>query len=166
MENHNVSRRRFIAKSSLGLGAGLVGVSCTPGQSGGEIKKLPGEIRVASVDLRGLWPEKTRESRIKRMLERMDEVVGIKPDIICLPELFDSSWVEEQPPIAEIAEEEQTPGPITSRLATFAKSNNCYVVVPLITKKDNVFFQHEHNTRSQRGNRGGISQNASYQNRN
>ena len=144
----NVSRRNFIKKSSLGLGAGMVGVSTvsagTTAQSGwhdvNETKKLPREIRVASVDLKGLWPDTTRESRIKRMLQRMEEVTGMKPDLVCLPELFDTSWVEEKKPLDELAEDEKVPGPVTSRIAAFAKKNNCYVACPLFTKKDGHFY--------------------------
>src|SRR5258705_10095899 len=131
------SRRNFIKNSSLGLGVGIVGASIpstitadpfTKTGRAGENKKLPGQVCVASVDLKGLWPDTTRESRIKRILERMEEVTGMKPDIVCLPELFDTSWVEEEKPLGELAEDEKIPGPVTSRIAAFAKKNNCYVV--------------------------------------
>src|SRR5207249_1563675 len=124
----NVSRRNFLKNSSLGLGAGVVGVSIpstiaanrsTRTNNGSEKKRLPREVCVASVDLKGLWPDTTRESRIKRILERMEEVTGMKPDIICLPELFDTSWVEEEKPLSELAEYEKVPGPVTSRIADF-----------------------------------------------
>ncbi|MEP7110877.1 MAG: carbon-nitrogen hydrolase family protein [Ferruginibacter sp.] len=139
----NDSRRNFIKQSSLGLGAGLVGISnpFSMGRHKNEHnEKLHREICVASVDLKGLWPEKTRELRIKRMLERMEEVVGMKPDLICLPELFDTSWVEEERPLSELAEDEKVPGPVTGRIAAFARKNNCYVVCPLFTKKDGNFY--------------------------
>src|SRR3954447_24136029 len=90
----NSSRRNFLRNSSLALGLGVGGVSVPaisnanplPGTNNG--KKLPSEVCVASVDLKELWPDTTRESRIKRILARMEEVVQIKPDIVCLPELF------------------------------------------------------------------------------
>ncbi len=145
----NASRRNFIKNSSLGLGAGIVGVSipsistANPSTRTDDInknKKLPREVCVASIDLKGLWPETTRELRIKRILERMEEVTGLKPDLICLPELFDTSWVEEEKPLSDLAEDEKVPGPVTSRIAAFAKKNNCYVVCPLFTKKDGNFY--------------------------
>jgi hypothetical protein len=88
-----------------------------------ETKKLPREIRVASVDLKGLWPDTTRESRIKRILERMEEVAGMKPDLLCLPELFDTSWVEEEKPLTELAEDEKIPGPGDKQDISFCKEN-------------------------------------------
>jgi|RhiMethySRZTD1v2_1073278.scaffolds.fasta_scaffold02054_12 Predicted amidohydrolase len=144
----NVSRRNFIRQSSLGLsasslgfGAGIVSSSVvsTIDDVHGD-KKLPREICVASVDLKGLWPETRRELRIKRILERMDEVTGMKPDLVCLPELFDTSWVEEEIPLNKLAEDEKIPGQVTTRIAAFAKKNNCYVVCPLFTKKDGNFY--------------------------
>src|SRR5687768_7238481 len=135
----NVSRRNFIRNSSFGLGAGsltlgggILSVSAASAMTNDvyENKKLPREICVASVDLKGLWPDTTRESRIKRILERMEEAVGMNPDLICLPETFDTSWVEEEKPLSELAEDEKVPGPVTSRIAAFAKKNNCYVVCP------------------------------------
>ena len=87
----NASRRNFIRQSSLGLGTGILGISNplmwtdNVSDKGIKDKKLTREICVASVDLKGLWPDTTRESRIKRILERMEEVAGIKPDLVCLP---------------------------------------------------------------------------------
>src|SRR6266496_3810913 len=119
----NVSRRNFIKNSSLGLGVGMVGASIpatitsnpsaitanpsTGAYAGAGIKKLPREVCVASVDLKGLWPDTTRESRIKRILERMEEVTGMQPDLVCLPEMFDTSWVEEEKTLSELAEDEK-----------------------------------------------------------
>jgi beta-ureidopropionase len=143
MKNINgVSRRNFIRQTSAGLGAGLVGLSI-PGCATAlpsESKKMARKVSVASVDLKGLWPEKTREARIKRMLERMQEVTGYKPDIICLPELVDTSWVDEPTNLSEIAEDEKIPGPVTGRFAEFAKKNDCYVACPVYTKKDGNFY--------------------------
>src|SRR3972149_1753549 len=115
MKNKNgFSRRNFIRQTSLGLGAGIAGVtipSCDTAVQN-ENSRLPREVTVAGIDLRGLWPDTTRESRIKRILQRMELVTGIKPDIICLPELFDTIWVSEQYKISEVAESEEIPGPV------------------------------------------------------
>jgi beta-ureidopropionase len=138
----SVSRRNFLRQTSVGLGAGLVGLSipaCTvAGQA--ESRQMARKVSVATIDLKALWPDKTRESRIKRMLERMENVVGLHPDVICLPELFDTSWVDEQFALADVAEDEKDPGPVTARIAEFAKKNSCYVTAPLYTKKGGNFY--------------------------
>jgi predicted amidohydrolase len=131
------SRRNFLKQSSLGLGAGMIGLG-NPLVHAGTLpptNKMPRDIRVASIDLKGLWPDKTMKSRIEAVLNRMDEVTGMNPDIVCLPELFSTIWVDEQKPISEVAEDEQVAGPMTSRMAAFARTNKCWVVCPLYTKK-------------------------------
>ena len=137
-----ISRRNFIRKTSTGVGAGIVGISlnsCSNGGSSGG-RAMARKVSVASIDLKGLWPDKTRESRIKRMLERMEDVKGLHPDLICLPELFDTSWVDEPFVISDIAEDEKVPGPVTGRIAEEAKKHRCYIVCPVVTKKDGHFY--------------------------
>jgi len=137
-----VSRRNFLRNTSIGLGGGLVGtsmLSCRQGSALGE-KKLPREVCLVGVDLKELWPDKTRESRIARMLERMEDVAGLGPDLVCLPELFDTSWVEEEKPLNEIAEDEEVPGPVTSRIADYARKHRCYVACPIFTAKAGHFY--------------------------
>jgi predicted amidohydrolase len=138
----SVSRRNFLKKTSIGLGAGMVGasmLSCKPGFVGGE-NKLPREVCLASVDLKELWPDITTESRIKRILNRMEDVVGLQPDIVCLPELFDTIWVSEEKALIEVAEDEKVPGPVTSVIAEFAKKYNCYVVCPVFTTREGHYY--------------------------
>jgi beta-ureidopropionase len=143
MKNRSgVSRRNFIRQTSAGLGAGIVGLSipsCATGGSSDNLR-MARRVSVAAVDLKGLWPDKTRESRIKRMLERMNDVIGLKPDIVCIPELFDTSWVDEELPLSTTAEDERVPGPVTARIAEFARKNRCYVVCPVYTKKDGNYY--------------------------
>lgn len=143
MENKKtVSRRNFIRNTSLSLGAGLAAASmpsCNAGE-GPDQKKLPGEIVVASVDLKGLWPDTSRESRIGKIMARMEQVAGIHPDIICLPELFDTIWVSENYKMSEVAENEKDPGPVTRRIAEFALKHNCYIVCPVYTRKDGHYY--------------------------
>lgn len=138
----SLSRRNFIRRTSTGLGAGIVGLSIPACGSAAQQpgRKMARRVSVASVDLKGLWPDKTRESRIKRILERMEDVAGYRPDLICLPELVDTSWVEESVALVDIAEDEKNPGPVTGRIAEFAKKNSCYVACPVYTKKEGNFY--------------------------
>jgi predicted amidohydrolase len=102
--------------------------------------RLPREVMVASVGLKGLWPEQTIEKRIKDMFARMESVFAFEPDIICLPETFQFSWVDEIKLLDVIAEDETTMGPVTSRVAEIAKKQGCYITCPIITKKDSHFY--------------------------
>jgi len=137
----NASRREFLKQSSLGLSAGITGLSlpAVRKEPVAGNKKLPREVTVVSIDLVG-WPDKTTEHRLKRMFQRMEEVAGLHPDVICLPELFDTMWVNEQRNILLIAEDEKIPGPVTSRVVEYARKYSCYVVCPVVTKKDGRYY--------------------------
>jgi len=141
-KKRDLSRRNFLKNTSLGLGGGIVGasmLSCSQA-SAGKREKLPGEVCIAAVDLKGLWPDSTRESRIKRILRRMEDAVTVKPDLLCLPELFDTMWVDEEKPLPEVAEDEKVPGPVTGVIAEFANKHNCYIVCPVFTKSGGHFY--------------------------
>lgn len=102
--------------------------------------RLPREVWVAGISLKGIWPVETIEKRMKDVLERMESVYAFEPDIICLPEEVNTSWVNESKTIQEIAEDENTPGPITSMLAEVARKQHCYITCPIVTKKDGYFY--------------------------
>lgn len=102
--------------------------------------RLPREVWVAGISLKGLWPVGTIKQRMKDILERMENVYPFEPDIICLPETINLSWVDEQPTLSEVAEEEHSHGPITSMIAEVAKAQNCYIICPIVTKKDGHFY--------------------------
>ncbi len=102
--------------------------------------RLPREVVVAGIDLRGIWPVETIEERIGDIVERMENVYVFEPDIICLPETFQTSWVREERPVEDYAEDETIPGPVTSIIAEEAKKQNCYIVCPLVTKNDGKYY--------------------------
>jgi beta-ureidopropionase len=136
------SRRNFLKQSSLGLGAGIftAGNPFTSNSAPDQPAKLSSEITIATLDLKGLMDQSTREERVKGILDRMNQMVGMKPDVICLPELFDTMWVQEQKPVSEVAEDEKVPGPVASKIAAFAKKNKCYVVCPMFTRNNGHFY--------------------------
>ena len=102
--------------------------------------RLPREVWVAAISLKGLWPVDTIQQRMKDVLERMESVYAFDPDIICLPEEVNLSWVNESTTLQEVAEDETSPGPITTMLASIAKKQHCYITCPIITKKDGLFY--------------------------
>ena len=105
-----------------------------------KINRLPREVWVAGISLKGLWPVATVKQRMKDVLERMEHVYPFEPDIICLPETINLSWVNEEPALSDVAEEENTQGPVTAMIANEAKKQKCYIICPTITKKDGHFY--------------------------
>src|SRR6185369_7923704 len=105
--------------------------------------RLPREVWVAGISLKGLWPVDTIEKRMKDILERMENVYAFEPDIICLPETVNISWVEEaekSKTLSDVAEDETSPGPVTTMLADTARKQHCYITCPIVTKKDGHFY--------------------------
>jgi beta-ureidopropionase len=102
--------------------------------------RLPREVWVAGISLKGLWPVETVEKRMKDVLQRMESVYAFEPDIICLPETVNISWVNESITLQEVAEDETTHGLITSMLAEVARKQNCYITCPIVTKKEGHFY--------------------------
>ncbi|MFC1558444.1 carbon-nitrogen hydrolase family protein [candidate division KSB1 bacterium] len=144
MKKNVISRRKFLGKTTAGIGLGLVGqstsVSAASPKSARDIEKLRRGVKVASVDLQHLYPEKSAEARMKKILSRMEKAAAFQPDIICLPETFNTSFVSERRPRREIAEDENTPGPVTSRIGEFARKHNCYVICPIVTKNEGKYY--------------------------
>lgn len=101
---------------------------------------LPREVWVACISLKNLWPADTIEKRTKDILRRMESVYAFEPDVIVIPETYNISWVKEEKTLEAIAEEETSPGSATSIMAGVARNHNCYVVCPVITKKDGHFY--------------------------
>ena len=58
---------------------------------------------IAGISLKGIWPVDTVEQRMKDILKRMESVYAFEPDIICLPETVNISWVNEVKGIENIA---------------------------------------------------------------
>ncbi len=144
MEKKGISRRNFLGKSAAGLGIGIVGTigtqSCENLKFERDKEILRRNLKIASVDLQHLYPEQSIKSRVNNMLERMEKAAGSEPDIMCLTETFDTSYVSEQKSYAEIAEDEHSPGPVTSRVAEFARKYNCYLICPIVTTNEGRFY--------------------------
>lgn len=102
--------------------------------------RLPREVWAAAISLKGLWPEQTIAKRMKDIIKRMESLYAFEPDIICLPETMNISWVKEVKTLEEIAEDETSPGPVTSQMAEIAKKQYCYITCPIVTKKDGHYY--------------------------
>src|SRR5260221_11898161 len=105
----------------------------------GTVKKenrLPREVWVAGMSLKGLWPEKTIEKRMKDVLERMENFYAFEPDLICLPEKMSTSSVDESKTLEELAEDETTSGPITSMPGEGDRKQDCHITCASGTKKE------------------------------
>ncbi|MFC2124758.1 carbon-nitrogen hydrolase family protein [Bacteroidota bacterium] len=140
MKKKDISRRKFMGKTVAGIGLGVVGATttaCTKQLNPASDRETRRRgVKVATVDLQHLVNQKTIEGRIQSTLGRMEKAAAYQPDIICLVETFNRMFVEEESTYKGIAEDEVSPGPVTSRMGEFAKSTGCYVVCPIVTKNN------------------------------
>lgn len=134
MDLEKESRRNFIKKSALGVGAVTAmsnpSTGFAQGQDKKKQKKLPREVWIATVSQHELFAESSREM-ITKVLNIMDEIVPLKPDIICLPEVFPFSNIPKRPPLVESAD--KPVGPVIQPFAEFARKHNCYVICSTYT---------------------------------
>jgi predicted amidohydrolase len=80
-------------------------------------------------------PEGTPQELTERLLERMEEIAPMRPDIVCLPELASfRNLGGGRSAVERVAE--QPPGPFSSRFAEFARKNGCYVFCGLYTQEE------------------------------
>lgn len=139
LSNNLISRRRFLKRSAVGIGTAGIGLSQSSklfsavkvsGSPAFPIEKVsPREICVVSITKEGI-DENTSEKFVKKMFGRLEMVSSYRPDIICLPEVF-----------ATTAKKAETvPGPIVNKFAYFAKTQKCYIICPLHTRRNDKIY--------------------------
>ncbi len=139
MAFNGMNRRQFLSRAALGTG--LLTLSCSREVNAftrnmttkAAENRLPREVWIATISQHGMHAE-TSGQMVDRILGEMQNVVQYEPDIICLPELFPTAYIDENPSIRDLAE--SPPGPITGRFARFARNHGCYVICPIHTVQD------------------------------
>lgn len=127
------SRREFIKKSALGVGAATTMV-----RSDNELaQKLPREVWIATISQEGIVADSSKEMS-STILELMNEIAPLKPDIICLPEVFPFANIPKRPSLNQSAE--KPVGPIIEPFAEFAKKHACYVICATYTEDKGKYY--------------------------
>src|SRR5688572_9064504 len=80
-------------------------------------------VRVVTVSQDGLV-DNSKEALLEATIKRLDQAASFRPDIASLPETF----------LRQAAE--PVPGPVTTRLAAWAREHSSYVIAGLTTLKD------------------------------
>ena len=141
-----VSRRGFLAQTSVGVGSGIAGLCAAGGtlrntqaaQPKARADRLPREVWIASLSQNRMETDRF-DQMVQAMLRRMEETLPYEPDIICLPEVFPFANLRGgRPSPADVAEEPV--GAISQPFADFAKSHNCNIVCPIYTKENGLCY--------------------------
>jgi predicted amidohydrolase len=129
-------RRRLLQAGAFGA---LAAASSTPSvfatdeSPSSRASRRPGrELWIASLTLAGITSA-SREETVRKVLERMEQIAGARPDLICLPEVF-PSYYHPAPPRSQRGE--PLDGPTITAMAAFARAKRCYVVAPITLQRD------------------------------
>jgi len=99
---------------------------------GGTSDKLPREVWIAGLSQMGMQTE-TSEQMMNGILQSLKKALFYQPDIICLPEVFPTSNIEQSLDLAEKLQRHEKP---LRQLSDFASENNCYVICPIYSEEN------------------------------
>lgn len=138
------NRRAVLSRGSMAAVAGALlggsqksGVCASDSTTSNRVGRLPREVAIATITqdrLRATTPKQM----IQQMLERLKQVVPLEPDVVCLPELFPFSNVDQLPVLSKVAESQI--GEHLERFARFAAEHRCYVIAPVYTLKQGKIY--------------------------
>jgi beta-ureidopropionase len=134
-QNH-LSRRRLLQAGAVSALAAASTTATATDESDSPRRRPGRQIWVASLTLEGIQAS-TRDEALKQILGRMEQVSGARPDLVCLPEVFNSRLTP-RPTSAQAAE--PLDGPTISAMAKFAQAKRCYVVAPITREYEGKLF--------------------------
>ena len=79
----------------------------------------------------------TIEENNREMFDRLDLALKQKPDLVCMPESFGAGGVSREM-IGQVVE--TVPGRTTDLAAKRAKASHCYILCPVFTERDNLYW--------------------------
>lgn len=127
------TRREWISfASAAGLSAAALSSPATGAEQSAVRKRLPREVWAASVSRDGIGAASS-ERLVQAVLGRMEQIVPLRPDIICTPETFAFTSVKGK---LDQAAEKAGAGPVSRPFAEFARKHNCYVICCTYTKDE------------------------------
>lgn len=139
MAMNELSRRRFLQTTALGVGAlapvPLQGISRT---RPGALPRLPREVMIASFGQHQM-DNPGPDAMMERVLKEIDRIAYHEPDIICLPETFlFTNTHQDRPSLSEETEWMETE--VFPRFAAYALKHSCYVICPVHTFRDGQYY--------------------------
>ena len=96
------------------------------------VEKLPREVWIATVSQHGINAD-TSEQMVRTILAIIEKCTVYRPDVICLPELFMTTFVRERKSLQEAAAQS---GELLKQFMAFARTNQCYIICPVHTHEN------------------------------
>jgi predicted amidohydrolase len=135
MKNKDFSRRNFLKKSALTTGfaaAGSYGIAHDLSISEEKRGKLPREVWIAGISQMDLYT-KTPQLMLEELVHITKKALVYQPDVICLPEVFPTSNVDQKLTLSEKLEASRT---ALEQFSSMAKENDCHVICPVFTTEN------------------------------
>src|SRR5688500_16575992 len=132
MRKNMISRRKFLSAAAMAAGGVTIasgGLANAPEAPSASTESAAREVWVASVSQMDMTAE-TPALMVEKIFEVLKEALVFNPDIICLPELFNTSNIKRK---YTFREEVAFSSDVIKQFAAFAKANNCYVICPVYT---------------------------------
>jgi len=135
-----ITRRSFIEKATMTAGLTALGSESLFGRpslvSEQQQDRLPREVWIATVSQHGLSAD-TSAQMVKTVLAILEKSKPFHPDVICLPEVFMTTYVRERKPLAEAAD---MSGELLKEFMAFARTAQCYLICPLYTRENGKIY--------------------------
>ena len=132
----SISRRNFIGKAAVTAGLTALGSETVFGKSHQAEEKLPREIWIATVSQEGMSAE-TPEKMVQSMIDLLGRSLVYRPDVVCLPEFFMFTWINQRLTLEEKADKS---GELVKEFMAFARTNRCYVICPLFSRENGKIY--------------------------
>ncbi len=135
MKNKDVSRRNFLKKTAITTGLAAAGsYGLANDLSAPEIIKnrLPREVWIAGISQMDLYT-KTPQLMLEEILNITKKTLVYQPDVICLPEVFPTSNVEQKLSLSEKLDASRA---ALEQFSSLAKENACHVICPVYTSEN------------------------------
>lgn len=138
MDKKNNPRRKFLKAAAVTSGGTALGITAkaSPSSIRNENKRPTREAWVAGISQEGLYAN-TAEEMIDLIFAQMEKTLVNQPDIICLPEVFHTSNLSKK---YSLSQKLQISTNVLNRMTTFARKNNCYLVVAVNTEEKGKVF--------------------------
>lgn len=135
-------RRNFLRNSLLGAAAINIGsIPENPAplrQSGYPLYEGGRNVWIASITQDGITGRDWKEA-VQAAVKQAENALPFKPDIYCFPEMFHVAQLTgTQPPVTNAAEDGS--GRVIAPLQAFAKLHRCYVICPVITVENGIYY--------------------------
>ncbi|MDR0796619.1 MAG: carbon-nitrogen hydrolase family protein [Tannerella sp.] len=131
-----ISRRHFMEKAAVTAGLSVLGAEAASGRPSDPNQspagKLPREVWIATVSQHGLSAD-TSEKMAQMILAIMEKSVTCHPDVLCLPEVFMTTFIRES---MSLSDKTDISTGLLKGFMAFAQANQCDLICPTYLREN------------------------------